>query len=181
MVFLHGTSIMHASATRLQRSERVEQVVNKDPAVLDYASYVPTEGAVAKVMAWQRRGAEICYLSSHRTAGAASIDKSVLAAHGFPVGDLYYRSHGESYADVVRRWPADLLVEDDCESIGGRARTAASELRRSPGPSVPCVVVPEFGGLMHLPDDPAELLREQARHRSSRSRLMRYLGLRRTG
>jgi hypothetical protein len=181
MVFLHGTSIMHASAAGRPRSARVDQVVNKDPAVLDYVSYVPTEGAIAKVMAWQRRGAEICYLSSHRTAGPASIDKSVLAAHGFPAGDLYYRAHGETYADVVRRWSADVLVEDDCESIGGRARTAAAAIARSAGQSVPCVIVPEFGGLMHLPDEPAELLREQAPHKSSRSRLMRYLGLRRTG
>jgi len=180
MVFLHGTSIMHASAIGRQRTARVEQVVAKDPAVLDYASYVPTEGAVAKVMAWQQRGAEICYLSSHRSAASAAIDKSVLAAHGFPAGDLYYRAHGEGYADVVRRWSADVLVEDDCESIGGRARTAGSEIARFAGQAVACVVVPEFGGLMHLPDDPAELLREQARHKG-RSRLMRYLGLRRTG
>jgi len=179
MVFLHGTSIMHASATGRPRSARVEQVVGKDPAVVDYASYVPTDGAVAKVMAWQRRGAEICYLSSQRTAATAAIDKSVLAAYGFPAGDLYYRAHGESYADVVRRWSADVLVEDDCESIGGSDRTAASELGRSAGQAVPCVVVPEFGGLAHLPDEPADLLREQTRHKG-RSRLMRYLGLRRT-
>ena len=34
---------------------------------------------------------------------------------------------------------------------------AAAELARSPGSAVRCVVVPEFGGLAHLPDDPAEL------------------------
>jgi hypothetical protein len=180
MVFLHGTSIMHASAIGQHRTARVRQVMSKGPAVLDYASYVPTEGAVAKLTAWQRRGAEICFLSSHRTASAAAIDKSVLAAHGFPAGTLYYRAHGESYADVVRRWSADILVEDDCESIGGRAHTASSELGRSSGRAVPCVVVPEFGGLTHLPDEPAELLREATRGGSS-SRLRRYLGLRRSG
>jgi hypothetical protein len=179
MMFLHGTLIMHGSAIGQNRRARVRQAMSKDPSVLDYASYVPTEGAVAKVTAWQRRGAEICYLSSHRTAATAAIDKSVLAAHGFPAGHLYFRAHGASYADVVRGWPADVLVEDDCESIGGRAHTAAAELARSAGPAVPCVVVPEFGGLTHLPDDPAELLRKEARH-ASRSRLMRYLGFHRS-
>jgi hypothetical protein len=154
--------------------------MSKDPAVLDYASYVPTEGAVAKLTAWQRRGAEICFLSSHRTASAAAIDKSVLAAHGFPSGTLYYRAHGESYTDVVRRWSADILIEGDCESIGGRAHTASSELARSSGRAVRCVVVPASGGLTYLPDEPAELLREAARGGSS-SRLRRYLGLRRSG
>ncbi len=180
MVFLHGTSIMHASAIGQARTARVRQVMNKDPAVLDYGSYVPTEGAVAKLTAWQRRAAQICYLSSHRTASAAAIDKSVLAAHAFPAGTLYYRAHGESYADVVRRWSADILVEDDCESIGGRAHTTASDFARSSGLAVRCVVVPEFGGLAHLPDEPTELLRETTR-RGSSSRLRRYLGLRRTG
>jgi hypothetical protein len=179
MVFLHGTSIMHSSAIGQHRTARVRQVKSKDPAVLDYASYVPTEGAVAKVTAWQRRGGDICYLSSHRTAAAAAIDRAVLAAHGFPAGEVYYRAHGESYADVARRWCADLVIEDDCESIGGRAHTTASELARSPGRAVPCVVVPEFGGLTHLPDELDELLREETRHRS-RPRLMRYLGFHRT-
>ncbi len=159
MVFLHGTSIMHASAAGVPRSSRVRQVTGKDPSVRDFASYVPTEGAVAKIAAWQRRGAEICYLSSHQTATAAAIDGSVLAAYGFPAGTLYYRAHGDGYADVARRWQADVVVEDDCESIGGRAQTTASWLARSPGRRVPCVVVPEFGGLAHLPDEPAVLFR----------------------
>ena len=176
-MFLHGTSIMHGSAVREHRTARVREVMSKDPALLDYASYVPTEGAVAKVTAWQRRGAEICYLSAHRTASAAAIDKSVLAAHGFPAGTLYYRAHGENYADVVRRWSADILIEDDCQSIGGRAHTTASQLARSSGRAVPCVVIPEFGGLKHLPDAPAELPRWQAR-RGNWSRLRRYLRLR---
>jgi hypothetical protein len=178
MVFLHGTSIMHGSAIGQARTTRVRQSMAKDPSVRDFGSYVPTEGAVAKVTAWQRRGADICYLSSHRTAAAAAIDKSVLAAHAFPAGHLYFRAPGESYADVARRWSADVLIEDDCESIGGHPHTAASELARTPGPAVRCVVVPEFGGLEHLPDDPAELLRREARQ-GSRSRLMRYLGIHR--
>ncbi|HEX6932866.1 MAG TPA: hypothetical protein VF162_12030 [Streptosporangiaceae bacterium] len=159
MVFLHGTSIMHGSAVGVPRAIRVRQVTGKDPAVGDFATYVPTDGAVTKIAAWQSRGAEICYLSSHRTAAEAAIDGSVLAGHGFPAGALYYRTGDESYADVARRWQADVVVEDDCESIGGRAQTTASWLARSPGRAVPCVVVPEFGGLAHLPDDPAALLR----------------------
>jgi hypothetical protein len=49
------------------------------------------------------------------------------------------------------------VVEDDCESIGGSAQTTAADLARSPGRTISCVIVPEFGGLAHLPDDPAQL------------------------
>ncbi len=164
-MFLHGTSIMHRSAAGLPQAARVRQVKSNDAAVADYGSYVPTDGAVAKILAWQQRGAEICYLSPHQTAAAAAVDSSVLAAHGFPPGTLYYRLHGESYADVARRWSADVVVEDDRESIGGMAHTTASALASSAGRPVQCVVVPQFGGMARLPDDPAELVRLGARPR----------------
>jgi len=177
MVFLHGTSIMHGAAAGRPRANRVMQVIGKDPSVIDLASYVPTEGAVAKVAAWQRGGAEICYLSSHRTAAAAAIDTAVLSTHGFPAGTVYFRAHGESYADVARRWLADVVVEDDCESIGGRPQTTAFALARAPGPEVACVVIPEFGGMAHLPDDPAEL--GTANAQAGQGRVRRFLRRRR--
>lgn len=68
---------------------------------------------------------------------------------------MFFREPGESYADVACRAGADVVVEDDCESIGD-AQMIASAL----GPraaAVYCVVVPEFGGLGHLPDDTDEL------------------------
>ena len=176
-MFLHGTSIMHSSATGQPRATRIRQVTGNDPAVHDYGSYLPTDGAVAKISAWQLRGAEICYLSPHRTAAAAAVDSSLLAAHRFPPGTLYYRLNGESYGDVARRWSADVVVEDDCESIGGMTQTTASALARSAGRPVRCVVVPEFGGLAHLPDDPADLVRLETKPRARRLLARRFLRL----
>ena len=157
MIFLHGTAIMHAAAAGRPRAERVRQSSQRDPSVTDYAAYLPTEAAADKARAWQQHGADICYLSSHRAAADARTDGEVLARHGFPAGPVLFRADGEGYADVVRRAGADVVVEDDCESIGGRAKTTTAGLARSPGAAVRCVVVPEFGGLAHLPDDPAEL------------------------
>jgi hypothetical protein len=153
LVFLHGTAIMHASAAGRPRAERVRQSSQRGPSVTDFASYVPTEAAVAKARAWQRGGADVCYLSSHRSAAAARVDRDVLDRHGFPAGPVFFREPGESYADVARRAGADVLVEDDCESIGGSVEMTAPGL----GDAVRCIVVPEFGGLAHLPDDLAEL------------------------
>jgi hypothetical protein len=157
MVFLHGTAIMHASAAGRPRAERVAQSRRKDPAVLDFGSYVPTERAVQKVGAWERNGADVCYLSSHRAPAGVELDRGVLAAHGFPVGPVFFREPGETYADVARRAGADVVVEDDCESIGGRKEMTAPGLHRGAGPAIRSVVVPEFGGLAHLPDSLIEL------------------------
>jgi hypothetical protein len=102
-------------------------------------------------------GARICYLSSHRVPADARIDADVLTRHGFPDGMVFFRGPAESYADVVRRAGADVLVEDDCESIGGQEQTTACSLAGSRGKTVRCIIVPEFGGLAELPDDPAQL------------------------
>jgi hypothetical protein len=49
LVFLHGTSIMHAAGLGLGREERVRQSRERETSVLDFASYVPTDGAVEKL------------------------------------------------------------------------------------------------------------------------------------
>ena len=159
MVFLHGTAIMHATAVGRPRAQRVRQSRERSASVLDFASYVPTEAAVGKVRAWSGHGAQICYLSSHIAAADVQLDRQVLAAHRFTPGTVFFRSQGETYADVVRRSAADVLVEDDCESIGGTGQTAASGLSGTTGRTVRHIIVPEFGGLAHLPDDPEELAR----------------------
>jgi hypothetical protein len=159
MVFLHGTAIMHASAVGQPRAERVRQSRRRDPSVLDFASYVPAESAVSKAQAWQHHGADVSYLSSHTGEADVALDRAVLVTHGFPAGPVYFRRAGESYAEVARRAGADVLVEDDCESIGGDKHTTAFSVARIPGRAVSCVIVPEFGGLTHLPDDPQELTR----------------------
>jgi hypothetical protein len=97
---------VHASAVDRTREERVAQVrAGADPALHDYAAYVPVDGVVAKLERWREQGARIDYLSSHRNPDDVANDVVVLEKHGFPPG-----------------------------------------------------VVPEFGGLDHLPDS-LDLLR----------------------
>jgi hypothetical protein len=157
-VFLHGTAIMHAAAARVDRGERVQQVLRHDPSVADFASYVPTPGTAAKLAAWARRGTTIVYLSSHRHRDGIRADESVIRRYGFPAGPVHGRQEGEDYGALVTRLALDLLVEDDCQSIGGATQTCAAQLSAAAAQSIRCVVLPEFLGLAGLPDDPAELL-----------------------
>ena len=157
LVFLHGTTLMHPGAAGRSREERVAQVrAGADPALHDYASYVPVEGVVAKLRRWQEQGADITYLSSHRSAADVAKDALVLEKHGFPPGRILAREPGESYGDVVERERPDVLIEDDCESIGAGEITYP-QLRPALRALIKSIVVPEFGGLDHLPDSP-ELL-----------------------
>ena len=87
-LFLHGTAIMHPTGLGRSREERVEQVRQRAPSVGDYAAYVPVGNAVAKVREWERRGAEIVYLSSHRRPENVAKDAAVLERFGFPAGPV---------------------------------------------------------------------------------------------
>lgn len=157
-VFLHGTAIMHVTAAAVERDERVRQVRRRDPAVRDFASYIPTPGTKEKLAAWNRHGATLVYLSSHRRPEHIRADESVIRRNGLPAGPVHGRSEGEEYGALVERLRLDVLVEDDCESIGGAAQTCAAQLSLAGRRSVRCVVLPEFSGLAGLPDNPAELL-----------------------
>jgi hypothetical protein len=157
LVFLHGTVLMHSSAIGVTRAERVAQVRAGHPAVGDYAAYVPVDGAVAKLQRWQDAGARIDYLSSHRNPGDAALDACVLRAHGFPAGRVLARRPAESYGDVAGREAPDVLIEDDSESTGADQITYP-QMPPDVRVRIKSIVIPEFCGLDHLPDDPQPLL-----------------------
>jgi hypothetical protein len=158
MIFLHGTVIMHRNAEGRSRQERVDQVRGGgDTTLADFESYVPVESAVAKLGAWQARGAEIMYLSSHISELDVAKDRRVLARHGFPPGCVFFRKKNQSYAAVVEEVVPDVFIEDDCESIGGRADMTSPFIQPDIASRIRIIVVPEFGGINSLPDDPLEL------------------------
>lgn len=159
LVFLHGTAIMHASAVGSTREQRVRQVIDGEASVGDFSSYVPTEGAVPKLHSWIRRGGRISYLSSHRNSSLVDLDAIVLGRHGFPEGRIFHRGPSHSYAEIIEKVKPDVLLEDDCESIGGERQMVFPSLRPGLQVRIKSIIVPEFGGLEHLPDDPSALPR----------------------
>ena len=153
LVFLHGTAIMHPGAVGRTREERVAQVrARADPALHDYAAYVPVDAAVAKLQRWRQQGARIDYLSSHRNPDDVANDAIVLRKHGFPPGRVLAREPGESYGDVAGRALPDILIEDDCESLDGDDEITHPQIRPDLRARITSIVVPEFGGIDHLPD-----------------------------
>lgn len=158
LVFLHGTLIMHKNAEGKPREERVRQVENEDPFVLDYASYIPVDSAVEKLKSWQRQGAEILYLSSHETVEDVEKDQFVLDKYDFPKGQIFYRRNGQSYKDIAEKIIPDILIEDDCESIGGEKEMTITFVRPEIRQKVKSVVVKEFGGIENLPDKLSDLV-----------------------
>src|SRR3989344_8879071 len=158
LVFLHGTLIMHKSAEGKPREERVRQVESKDPSVLDYASYIPVGNVVEKLKSWQNQCAEILYLSSHETAEDVEKDKLVLEKYDFPKGQIFYRQNGESYKDIAEKIIPTVLIEDDCESIGGEKEMTITFVKPEIKQKIKSIIIKEFGGIENLPNNLDDLI-----------------------
>jgi len=153
LIFLHGTTIMHRDAAGKTQEERVKQSSERGESTLDYSSYIPIGNAVEKLNAWKRQDAEILYLSSHTVEADVEKDGGVLRKYNFPEGQLLYRKDGESYKNIVERIMPDVLIEDDCESIGGEKEMAITFVRPDIKAGIKLIVTKEFQGIDHLPDD----------------------------
>ena len=158
MVFLHGTAIMHKNAIGRTREERVKQVLEGDESLDDFTSYVPVDNAVRKLQMWRQQGAKIVYLSSHKKVEDVEKDEAVLRKHGFPNGQVFFRQSSEQYEDVAERVLPDILIEDDCESIGGEKEMTYPHIKPQLQTKIKSVVVREFGGIDHLPDGISTLM-----------------------
>ena len=152
---------MHSNAKGLSREEAIRQVIEGDESINDYASYIPVGNAVEKLHKWKGQGARICYISSHKNAEDVEKDKSVLRKYAFPDDQIFYRRNIEEYKDVIERIRPlpDMIVEDDCESIGGKVEMVYPNLRQELKSKIKSIVVKEFGGIDYLPDRISELMK----------------------
>ena len=153
LVFLHGTLLMHQSGNGKSREERVQQSKQREESVLDYANYIPIGGAVAKLNNWINQGAEILYLSSHKSINDVEKDKVVLEKYNFPKGRVLWRQGEEIYANVAEKILPDILIEDDCESIGEEQEMTITHIKPELKAKIKSIVVKEFEGIDHLPDN----------------------------
>jgi hypothetical protein len=133
LVFTEGTIIMHSY-------EGGEE---------SYDSYIPIKNSAAKLKKWQKQSNEVSYITSRKKSEEAQIIRGILTRYDFPKGDFYSRKDGEAYKDVVARACPNVLIEDNCASIGSE-EIICSHLDASL--KITCIIVPEFGGIDHLPD-----------------------------
>ncbi|TSC98211.1 MAG: Uncharacterized protein Greene101447_174 [Parcubacteria group bacterium Greene1014_47] len=159
---------MHKNAVGKTREEIIEQVKAQGESVRDFSSYVPIGNAVDKLKKWTKQGAEIFYLSALTEDKKArgdeiigkegiKVDQEILNRYGFPKGEIYHRQKGESYAQIAEKIVPDILIEDDCESIGGEKAMTITFVRPEIKKMIKSVVVKEFSGVDHLPDNIKDL------------------------
>lgn len=179
LIFTEGTVLMPGSAKGKTREEIVAQskafgvqmeeknIAYEDKAkygtdsgdIHDYAGYIPVGNAVEKIKKWKNLGATIYYLSSRRTKNEIEAVKSVLKKYNFPDSEnLLFRQQGEDYKDVAEKLMPNILIEDDCESIGGEKEMTYPNMNPEAKAKIHSIVVKEFRGIDYLPDDVSKLM-----------------------
>ena len=157
IVFLHGTVIMHKAGLGKTPAERVEQVKENEASIHQYESYIPVGKSNKKIKKWNEEGAKIIYLSSHQNGADVQKDIKVLTKYNFPDAPVLYRRGKETYADIAERVMPDILIEDDCESIGGEVEMTYPHIRPELKKRIKSIVIKEFTGIDNLPDDLSQL------------------------
>ena len=178
LIFTEGTVLMHGSAKGKTREEIVQQSkefgiqmeekslafqdtarYGTDPGgIHDYQGYTPAYNAVEKIKKWKNQGATIFYLSSRRVKGEIEAIRNVLQKYDFPdFQNLLYRQQSEDYKDVAEKLMPDILIEDDCESIGGEKEMTHTHMSSDAKAKVRSIPVKEFSGIDYLPDNVDQL------------------------
>ncbi len=152
LVFTEGTLLIDGRWAGLPREEMVHRSRSGQGSG-DFSASIPVGEAVAKLQTWRQQGAAIAYLTSRTRAKEVEAIRTVLDRYVFPEGRLWFRRPGEQYKDVAERVRPHVLVEDDCESIGGEAQMTYPHIRPDVKTQIVSIVVKEFGGIDHLPDD----------------------------
>lgn len=56
-------------------------------------------------------------------------------------------SEGEQYSEIVEQLKPDILIEDDCKSIGGQKEWCITNVKEELKSRIQSVIVPEFKGI----------------------------------
>jgi hypothetical protein len=86
------------------------------------------------------------YLTSRRIPSEIKQIKPVLKMHDFPEGKLLFRQKSEDYKDVAEKIVPDILVEDDCKSIGSKDEMMITHVRPDIKKRIKSIVVKEGCG-----------------------------------
>ncbi len=121
-----------------------------------HKSYLPIGNCKNLIDEWSRQGAEIFYCTSRKGKQALEI-ANILKRNSFAGTKLYYRSKGQKYKDLVELAKPNILIEDDCRSIGGSWQMCITYTDKKLKKEITSIVVKEFKGIDDLPKSMTEL------------------------
>ena len=111
--------------------------------------YRPIGKAREIINALYEQGNEI-YLCSYVRDSRSRFIRKIMDHYGVRYTDILCRNNKESYSDLVEQLCPDILIEDDCSSIGGEKKWCITGVNGVIRANIKSVIVREFGGIDHL-------------------------------
>lgn len=111
--------------------------------------YIPIGNCVSIINAWKNQGAEII-LCTYVRKGKIPFITGILKYYGLHYDRICYREKGKAYHDLVEEVKPDVLIEDDCKSIGGSKSMCITHVEKGLKEQIISIVVSEFAGIDHL-------------------------------
>lgn len=108
--------------------------------------YKPIGNAVNTVNALYDKGHSV-YLCSYVRRLKYKFIKSIIDFYGMKYTEILCREKGEQYSEIVERIKPDILIEDDCASIGGLKNCCITNVKEEIKLKIKSIIVPEFGGI----------------------------------
>lgn len=121
-------------------------------SLYNHNSYIPIGNAVEIIKKWQEQGANIIYCTSRKKKQADAI-ATLLKKYSFDGSFLVSRESKERYKDIVEMVKPNILIEDDCKSIGGAWQMCITKVNQEIRKKILSIIVPEFKGIDNLPAD----------------------------
>lgn len=125
-------------------------------SLYNHNAYVPIGNSVEIIKSWYQQGANIIYCTSQRKRNADDM-ANLLKKYGFVGIFLAVRDSRESYKDIVEALRPNILIEDDCKSIGGAWQMCITRVNPEIKKSIASIAVREFKGIDSLSTDVKEL------------------------
>lgn len=126
-------------------------------SLYNHNGYIPIGNSVKIIEGWQTQGANIIYCTSRKKKQAYDM-ATLLKRFGFSGVFLAAREQKEKYKDIVETLKPDILIEDDCKSIGGAWQMCITKVKPDIKKNIVSIAVPEFRGIDHLPLNIEKLL-----------------------
>ena len=111
--------------------------------------YKPIGNAVQSVNVLYDKGHEI-YLCSYVRKLRYNFIKSVVDFYGMRYTEILCRDKGETYSEIVERLKPNVLIEDDCKSIGGLKACCITDVKKEIKKDIQSIIVPEFAGIDNI-------------------------------
>lgn len=114
--------------------------------LLSKKGYIPIGKAVDIINSLYQQGNEI-YLCTYVKKNRIKFIASILKYYNIEYTKLVYRDKSENYSDLVEKIRPDVLIEDDCKSIGGENEMCITNVKEEFKKNIKSIIVEEFKGI----------------------------------